>query len=71
MFPPQRVCGRDRRKWPCISLETEDFVLCHNDLGPQNIFIDLTSFEIVAIIDWEFAGYFLMEFELPLWRELE
>lgn len=71
VFPPQRVYGRDRRAWPRISSETEDFVLCHNDLAPQNIFIDPSSFQIVGIIDWEFAGYFPQDFELPLWREFE
>lgn len=69
VFPPQRVYGLDRRSWPRISSETADFVLCHNDLGPQNIFVDSDSFQIVGIIDWEFAGFFPPYFELPLWRE--
>lgn len=71
VFPPQRVYGLDRRPWPRISSDAEEFVLCHNDLGPQNIFVDPISFQIVGIIDWEFAGFFPPYFELPLWRELE
>lgn len=43
-------------------------MLCHNDLGPQNIFVDPNTFRIVGIIDWEFAGFFPPSFELPLWR---
>jgi hypothetical protein len=29
--------------------------------------VDPHTFEITAIIDWEFAGYFPEEFEYPLW----
>jgi thiamine kinase-like enzyme len=68
VFPPQRVYDRDRRPWQRVYSEADDFVLCHNDLGPQNILIHPVSFEIVGIIDWEFAGYFPQYFELPLWR---
>ena len=71
VFPPQRVYGLDRRLWPRISSETDEFVFCHNDLGQQNIFVDPTSFRIVGIIDWEFAGFFPPSFELPLWRATE
>lgn len=68
VFPPQRVYDRDRRSWELISSEASCFVLCHNDLGPQNIFICPYTFQIVGIIDWEFAGYFPPYFELPLWK---
>lgn len=46
-------------------------MLCHNDLGPQNVFVDPDTFKIVGIIDWEFAGFFPQYFELPLWRGFE
>lgn len=68
VFPPQRVYDRDRRNWEQICTEANSFVLCHNDLGPQNIFVCPDTFEIVGIIDWEFAGFFPSYFELPLWR---
>lgn len=69
VFPPQRVYDRDRRPWDRISAAAADaFALCHNDLGPQNIFVCPDTFRIVAIIDWEFAGFFPPYFELPLWR---
>ncbi|OAA56650.1 aminoglycoside phosphotransferase [Niveomyces insectorum RCEF 264] len=70
VFPPQRVYDRDRRPWPRITAEPaagDAFVLCHNDLGPQNIFVHRDTFELVGIIDWEFSGYFPAYFELPLW----
>jgi Phosphotransferase enzyme family len=72
VFPPQRVYGLDRGQWPQISSETDEFTFCHNDLGPQNIFVDPSrNFQIIGIIDWEFSGYFPLHFELPLWREFE
>ena len=67
VFPPSRVYRRDRRPWERIRSDTNEFVLCHNDLGPGNIFICLETFRIVGIIDWEFAGFFPPYFELPLW----
>ncbi|GAB1312191.1 Aminoglycoside phosphotransferase domain-containing protein [Madurella fahalii] len=71
VFPPQRVYGIDRRDWPRIASDSNEFVLCHNDLAPQNIFVDPDNFQIVGIIDWEFAVFFPHYFELPLWREFE
>lgn len=71
VFPPQRVYDRDRRPWKRVTSDIDCFVLCHNDLGPQNIFICPDSFQIVGIIDWEFAGYFPSYFELPLWKAVD
>ena len=68
VFPPQRVYDRDRRPWERISSATDCFVLCHNDLGPQNIFVCPDTFQIVGIIDWEYSGFFPPYFELPLWN---
>lgn len=66
---PQRVYDRDRRPWDRISAAAADaLALCHNDIGPQNIFVCPDTFRIVAIIDWEVAGLFPPYFELPLWR---
>jgi hypothetical protein len=67
LFPPQRIFGTDRRSWPRITSKTDDFVLCHNELSPHNIFVDPKSFSITSIIDWEYAGIYPVEFELPLW----
>ncbi|KAK4905473.1 hypothetical protein LTR49_025250 [Elasticomyces elasticus] len=54
---------------PPESQEAEgEFVLCHNDLSQANIMVDPKTFEIKAIIDWEYAGYFPPEFEFKYWR---
>ncbi|KAK3618501.1 hypothetical protein LTR56_024587 [Elasticomyces elasticus] len=59
----------DDSTWSRIP-ETEgpDFVLCHNDLGQHNIFIDPKTYTIRYIIDWEYSGWYPAEWELPLWR---
>jgi aminoglycoside phosphotransferase len=32
-------------------------VLVHGDFGPNNLLIDPESFAVIAVVDWEFAGY--------------
>ncbi|KAJ7695019.1 hypothetical protein B0H17DRAFT_439092 [Mycena rosella] len=38
--------------------ETHPFVLAHNDFAPRNIMVDHISCMVLAIIDWECAGWF-------------
>ncbi|KAK4896758.1 hypothetical protein LTR27_005352 [Elasticomyces elasticus] len=58
-----------RSTWRRIpEAEEPDFVLCHNDLGQHNIFIDPKTYAITCIIDWEYSGWYPAEWELPLWR---
>jgi len=44
---------------------TEEFVLCHNDLGQHNIMVDEKNLKVNAILDWEYAGFFLPGCLLP------
>ncbi|KAF2241386.1 hypothetical protein BU26DRAFT_525217 [Trematosphaeria pertusa] len=68
LIPPSRITYRDKRSsWSRKTSRLNDFVFCHNDLGQHNIFVDPDTFNITAIIDWEFAGYYTTEFEYPLW----
>lgn len=67
VFPPQRIYQRDGRVWERVCAESAAFSLCHNNLSPQNIWIDPDTFKVVAITGWEFAGFFPPYFELPLW----
>jgi hypothetical protein len=72
VVPPSRVYRLDRRLWQRITSNTDEFVFCHNDLGPQNIIVDPDdNFRIVTIIDWEFAGFYPSYFEVPLWRSVD
>ncbi|KAG6311561.1 hypothetical protein E4U44_004186 [Claviceps purpurea] len=68
MIPPHRFWGsKEKRVWPSMTKEKDDYVLCHTDLDRQNILVDPNTFKIVSILDWETAGFFPPEWELPLW----
>jgi thiamine kinase-like enzyme len=41
-----------------LGLDCSMFILSHNDLGPTNIIVNE---ERIAVIDWEMAGYVLLE----------
>lgn len=69
VFPPYRVFAKDRRSWPRITSEKQEFVLCHTCLNEQNIIVDAATYKIVAIVGWECAGYFPPYFELPVWLD--
>lgn len=44
------------------------YVLCHGDLGWQNILVDRETYDIKSITDWEFAGFYPVEMESQDWR---
>ncbi|WWC62619.1 uncharacterized protein I303_105216 [Kwoniella dejecticola CBS 10117] len=44
------------------------YVLCHGDLGWQNVMVDPRTGDIKAIIDWEYAGFFPVEVEGVYWK---
>jgi hypothetical protein len=68
LITPSRITYRDKLSdWPRKTSRNLDFVFCHNDLGQHNILVDPDTFDITAILDWEFAGYYTTEFEYPLW----
>ncbi|KAG6273294.1 hypothetical protein E4U48_002896 [Claviceps purpurea] len=68
VIPPHRFWrAKEKRVWPSMTKDTDDYVLCHTDLDRQNILVDPNTFKIVSILDWETAGFFPQEWELPLW----
>ncbi|KAG5996995.1 hypothetical protein E4U52_005264 [Claviceps spartinae] len=68
VMPPRRFWDfAEKRVWPSMMKDTNDYVLCHTDLDRQNILVDPNTFKIVSILDWETAGFFPQEWELPLW----
>ena len=69
VIPPPRVILWDERPfWPVKTFSKACYNFCHNDLSLQNVLIDPTSYEVLALIDWECSGFFPAEFEAPLWR---
>ncbi|RDI88388.1 hypothetical protein Vi05172_g1310 [Venturia inaequalis] len=68
VIPPARLLSSrgPGEEWPRGIKGDYGFV--HGDLSDENIFVDQTSFEIVGIIDWEYAGFFPTAFEVPIWK---
>lgn len=60
----------ERAWWPEIRDKADSFVFCHNDLGLHNVLVDPETYEVKAIIDWEYAGFFPQWFERSLWLYL-
>ena len=69
VIPPYRVMRQSDEVWATQRGEYE-YVFCHNDLSQQNVIVDLASLKIMAIIDWEYAGFFPEYFEAPFYRRL-
>jgi len=68
VIPPNRITAYDKRaEWPVKTVETPIFNFCHNDLAQHNIMMNVDTLQVEAIIDWEFSGFYLPEFEAPLW----
>ncbi|OAR02519.1 hypothetical protein LLEC1_01291 [Akanthomyces lecanii] len=67
IIPPRRFWDwKESRVWTSIPGE---YTFCHLDLDRQNILVDPKTYKIVAIIDWEMAGFFPPEWELELWKQ--
>lgn len=66
-IPPRRFwVWKESRVWPSIPGK---YTFCHLDLDRQNILVHPETYKIVAIIDWEMAGFFPSEWELELWKQ--
>lgn len=52
------------RRYPTKS----PYVLCHGDLAWHNLRIDPDTYEIKAVVDWEYAGFYPAEVESEYWR---
>lgn len=69
VIPPRRVWdSKGTRVFPSTIEGVDQYVLCHTDLDRQNILVDPNTYRIVGILDWETAGFFPKEWELPLWK---
>lgn len=55
-------------KWSPTTSTSTPLVFCHNDLYPHNILVDPRTYEVTAILDWEYSGFYPPQFEQPLWR---
>ncbi|KAI1738590.1 kinase-like domain-containing protein [Xylaria scruposa] len=68
VLPPYRIMRQSNgRPWRMRPREKNDLVFCHNDLSANNVIVDPSTLKIKAIIDWEYAGFYLSEFESPFY----
>ncbi len=58
-------------EWERRSSHKEEFVFCHCDLSQSNILVDPKTLQIVAIIDWEYSGFFPRDHEIPFYESSE
>lgn len=54
--------------WKSQSAENDIFVFCHCDLSQANIMVDPITLKILAIIDWEYSGYYPSSHEIPFYK---
>lgn len=68
VIPPLRVTDRDKRPfWPSKVAASDEYVFCHNDLAQHNIMVDPKTLQPLAILDWEYSGFYPPGFESYLW----
>lgn len=71
VIPPYRVMVNGSISgWKMRSRESEDLVFCHNDLSTNNVIVDPETLKVNAIIDWEYAGFYLEQFEGRFYERL-
>jgi len=71
IIPPYRISSVAMNdKLNLKASDTEEYVFCHNDLSQQNIILDPDTFEIKAILDWEYAGFWPHYFEKEIFLRL-
>ncbi|KAJ4525226.1 hypothetical protein HRR83_000903 [Exophiala dermatitidis] len=69
VLPPRRVFDNyPGRQWFPRKSKEEEYHFTHNDLSQHNFLCDRHTGEVIAVIDWEFAGFYPGYFEAPLWR---
>lgn len=72
MIPPHRVLQHSETdNWHLKPSDHDEYVFCHNDLSQQNVIVDPDTLKINAIIDWEYARFYLARFERPFYTRLD
>jgi serine/threonine protein kinase len=68
---PYRLLQKTFRDgWDFEVSSRAEYVFCYNDISQQNVIVDPKTLKIAAIIDWEYAGFFLEEFDIPFYKRL-
>ncbi|RPA94666.1 APH-domain-containing protein [Choiromyces venosus 120613-1] len=56
--PPKSISRSESSRLKALLSTPHRIVLSHGDFHPGNIMIDPDSLEVVAVIDWEFGGWY-------------
>ncbi|PWW79431.1 aminoglycoside phosphotransferase, partial [Tuber magnatum] len=56
--PPGTISRADSSRLNTLLSTSHRIVMSHGDLHPGNIMVDPESLEILAVIDWEFGGWY-------------
>lgn len=49
---------KGKTTWEFVPIQTNAYIFQHGDLAAHNIFMDPQSLQPIALIDWEFAGFY-------------
>lgn len=69
--PPYSVLNQiphDKCRWPLKDADSDIYSFCHMDAHQGNIFVDPETLEITCFIDFEFAGFYPVQFDLPRYK---
>lgn len=58
LSPDTQPPWKGKTHWKPLPLKKPEYVFQHGDLGAHNIMIDPESLQVMALIDWEYAGFF-------------
>ena len=63
VMPPQWLSDasppwKGKGPWKIHELEELEYTFQHGDLAAHNILMDQQTLEVIALIDWEYAGFF-------------
>jgi aminoglycoside phosphotransferase (APT) family kinase protein len=70
VVPPYRVRRlTEKHDWD-LEVSEQEYVFCHNDLSQHNVVFDPETLKITGIVDWEYAGFYPANFEMPFYNRL-
>ena len=68
VLPPIRVSGDNQKKFARKTAPDNRYVFCHNDLARWRIIANPETLEILCLLDWEYSGFYPVEFETDHWK---
>lgn len=64
VMPPCWICPdveppwKGKTSWKTLPLKEPGYIFQHGDIAAHNIMMDETTLQVIALIDWEYAGFF-------------